>query len=935
MSEKFNKKKYFILYTITFAVMALLIFLPFYLTGKSFVWNADSRDGLVQHYNALMYYGKALREIARTLLHEHRLVLPEYSFSLGMGADVLKTLHYYVIGDPLNLLAALVPSEKIYLLYSALIAVRMYLAGFCFSVFAIGRGHRNASALLAGSMVYTFCGFALMAGVKHPYFLNPMIYLPLILLGVHIYLEKRRPYLYIISVAVAALSNFYFLYMIVVVTAVYILFTLIETCRDNAKRFVKSLIGLILSSALSAAMAAVILMPVVSSALGDSRVNGVAAIKKMYAVSFYRSFAAQFVGFGAIGAWTYMVYGLLTLAAVFLMFRSKGNVKLKIMFIAGIVCMLSPYAGHVMNGFSYSVNRWCFAFSLLCAYILVKKWPDLFNLTKKEKTILSAFLIVYICAAFIMKPASFVPAFGMACAIGLAGVLFAFISCGESGAGHRLQYAVTATVLLSVLCNGYYCYNPDQTDFLEEFCDTSYMSPIVHGRYPDLTVKEQQVLNGESLLSRYSGYGFIRNSSLRYDTSTTQYFWSLSNPYVAQYRTDLLLSEDKPQVYTGFDDSTFLNELAGVAYHVIKDEDRVPYGYEKAAEIGPQLIYHNKYALPLLYAYDSYYTHKDYDPLTAVQKAEAMMQGVLLETEEPELKRAEPVLTSHEIGCEISSRKDGNIVFRDNTFSVLKANTSATIQVEGEPGTETIFYIKGQSFKGYTELDLYSDNSDIDPENRFTPDQFAQMSVMEQRKLKKMAASYTEPDKHILGFEIKREDGSVVEKKLQLCTPDYEWYTGREAYTLNLGYSEKSVKEVTITFPARGTYSFDEIGFISQPMSGYEEYASRLARNSGKDIRFRDNTFTAKIHLDQTELVCMAIPYDKGWTAYADGKKVQLMQANTAYMGIVLRAGDHDIRLVYKTPYLRIGAAVSAAAWIVFLVLIPVIFYRKKRKVED
>ena len=930
-----NKKKYFIIYTLIFAVMAVIIYLPFYLTGKSFVWNADTKDGLVQHYNALMYYGKALREIARTLLHDHRLSLPEYSFSLGMGSDVLRTLHYYVIGDPLNLLAVIVPSAKIYQLYSALIIMRMYLAGVCFSVFAIGHGHKNTPALLAGSMVYTFCGFALFAGVRHPFFLNPMIYLPLILLGVHIYLEKKRPYLYIISVAVAALSNFYFLYMIAIVTAVYIVLTLIETCRDNAKKFVSSLIALILFSALSAAMAAVILIPVVSSVLGDSRVNGGSLIRKMYSVSYYKGFAAQFVGYGTMGVWTFMAFGLLALAVVFLMYRRKGNIKLKILFAVCVISMLWPYAGHVMNGFSYSVNRWCFAFSLLCAYILVKMWPDLFSLTRREKIILTVFLTLYTCLAFLIKPADSVPAFGMACGLGFAGLLLAFMTGRESIVNRRLQYAVTGMVMLSVLCNGYYCYNPDQSELLEEYCDTSYVSEIAHWRYPDLTVIKQQALNGESLLSRYSGSGFIRNSSLRYGTSTTQYFWSLSNPYIARYRTDLLLSEDKPQAYTGFDDSTFLNALAGVAYHVIRDENLVPYGYEKAAEAGTQLIYHNKYALPLLYAYDSYYTHKDFDSLTAVQKAEAMMQGVLLETEEPELKRADPVLTSHEIGYEIKSREDGKITFRNNTFSAPVPNNPVTIQVSGEPGTETILYLEGPSFKGYTELSLYGDDPAIDPENRFTSDQYAKLSVLEQRKLKKTAASYYEPVKYTLQVVVKREDGSTVEKKIMLTTPYYEWYTGRKAYTLNLGYSEKAVKEVAITFPYRGTYSFDKISFISQPLSGYEDQVRKLAENSGTDIRFRENEFTAKIHLDQTELVCMAIPYDKGWTAYADGKQMELMQANTAYMGIVLRAGDHDIRLVYHTPYLRTGALISAAGCIVFIILIAVCRYRKKRLSAD
>ena len=932
----FSKKKYFLLYTILFAVMALLVYYPFHLTGKSFVWDADSRDGLVQHYNALMFYGKALRETARALLREHRLILPEYSFSLGMGADVLKTLHYYVIGDPLNLLAAIVPSAKIYFLYCALIIVRGYLAGISFSILAIGRRIKNIPAILSGSMVYVFCGYALAGGVKHPYFVTPMIYLPLIILGVHIYLEKRRPFLYMISAAAAALSNFYFLYMIAIVTAVYILLTLIETYRNDIRGFVKSAAGLILSSLLAAAMSCVILLPVLTGFISDSRTQGGPLIQSHYLLSYYRSLPAEFTAYGYIGEWTYMSYGLLTLAAVFLLFRKKGNVRLKILFLIGIICMLVPYAGHVMNGFSYAVNRWCFAFSLLCAFILVRMWQDLFCMNRKDRMAMILFLIAYICFAFIIKPTNRVPAFGMICAIGMGGILILFTAEREKErpSAAYIQWLTALTVFLSVLGNAHYCYHPNQSDYLNEFSEMEYMSKIAHSRYPDLTVLKLQKKNGETILSRYSGTGFMRNSSLRYGTSTTQFFWSLSNPYVAKMRTDLLLSEDKPQAYTGFDDSTILNELAGVAYHVTNDYDLVPYGYEEAGQVRKNKIYHNQFALPPVYAYDSYMTHKEYDSLTPVQKTEAMLQGVLLETEEPELERTEPVLTSYEVPYEISS-SGGDVVFYDNSFVAMKGNASIKLLVSGEAETETIFHVDNIRYQGFPELDLYKDDLSVDPENRYGAEEYDELDSLEKWKLKKAAKEYEAAKLLVLDFGIQRQDGSEITKKIQFATPYYQWYTGREDYTLNFGWSTSPVKEVTIRFRQRGIYRFDDLGFTVQPLGTYNEQVERLAKNAASDISCGQNSLDAKIHLDKTSAVCIAIPFDEGWTAYVDGEKARLQQANTAFMGLIMQEGDHEIRLVYKTPFLRAGAGITAAAWILYLCLIPLFVHREKRKGAD
>ena len=89
-------------YTIMFAGLCLLVFSQFFFSGRSFVRNGD---GLFQHIKALAYYGKWLRQILQGIVRDHRLSVPSWSFSLGLGADIVTTLHYYVIGDPLNLLS--------------------------------------------------------------------------------------------------------------------------------------------------------------------------------------------------------------------------------------------------------------------------------------------------------------------------------------------------------------------------------------------------------------------------------------------------------------------------------------------------------------------------------------------------------------------------------------------------------------------------------------------------------------------------------------------------------------------------------------------------------------------------------------------------------------------------------------------------------------
>ena len=46
--------------------------------------------------------------------------------------------------------------------------------------------------------------------MKHPYFSNPMIYLPLVLMGIDKIYKREKPWLFIWATAVSAMSNFYF-----------------------------------------------------------------------------------------------------------------------------------------------------------------------------------------------------------------------------------------------------------------------------------------------------------------------------------------------------------------------------------------------------------------------------------------------------------------------------------------------------------------------------------------------------------------------------------------------------------------------------------------------------------------------------------------------------------------------------------------------------
>ncbi len=134
-----SKKSYFIIYTATFLVMCVAVFFLFLKDNRTFVY---IEDGIEQYYPTLMYWGSYLRLIFFNFIHGNFSV-PLYSFSLGYGADIITTLHYYVFGDPLDLLSFFVPRRFTEYLYDFLIIFRLYLAGIAFSIYTFSMVKNN------------------------------------------------------------------------------------------------------------------------------------------------------------------------------------------------------------------------------------------------------------------------------------------------------------------------------------------------------------------------------------------------------------------------------------------------------------------------------------------------------------------------------------------------------------------------------------------------------------------------------------------------------------------------------------------------------------------------------------------------------------------------------------------------------------------------
>ena len=79
-----------------------------------------------------------------------------------------------------------------------------------------------------------------------------------------------------------------------------------------------------------------------------------------------------------------------------------------------------------------------------------------------------------------------------------------------------------------------------------------------------------------------------------------------------------------------------------------------------------------------------------------------------------------------------------------------------------------------------------------------------------------------------------------------------------------------------------------------------------------------------------------AIPYEKGWSVYVDGKQAKMLRADEGFIAASLPAGTHKIEFRYVCPGVREGALISlgAAAAMIPALVISVRREKVRRKIE-
>lgn len=860
-----NIDKVYIIYTLLFSIISILVFLAFIIYNKSFVWEGD---GIKQHFVILYDFNQIIRNIFKE-------GIPMLSWNIGLGLDVIGQYSYYVIGDPFAYISLLFPMDKLEIAYNFLVILRMYCVGLAFIAYCRYTGKKRFNTIL-GAIIYTFCGFILYAGVRHPYFTNAAIFLPLTLIGIEKLLKENKKVFLIFIIFMSLISNYYFFYMITIISFIYGIIKYIFEYNQGIKEFFKRFGNAILCYIIGILMASLILLPTIYTFLNSARTESQQIIT--YTSGYY-----EFLFMGIVSMrfknWTIIALSSIVILMLSVLFsKSRENKETKscfVLFLVTTIMLLIPQAASMMNGFSFPSNRWVFAYSFILAYIVAICFDNNFRYSKEQKISMFIILVIYsIIGAWVTKLKIKQNLDYYAVGV-IAYLIFIVISYKyKSNISKKIaNYIVLFLVIVNIFVLSSSLYFPKGKGYVKEFIESGTVEENcsnVNRKIENFDEAIKYIKENDKEFYRIAKKDIsYQNLSIIYDYNPIQLFLSLGNQSV--YNLSCYLDDNcytSTRCVNGADRRTKYTTLLGNKYYIcdIKDSRYVPYGYNLYHEIGNTQIYINQNYLTIGIVYDSYIYKEQFEQLSALEKEDSLITTAMIENNEDNIE-----IKNNRIKIDTPSKlqytvKDDRII--NNTINISKKNETIELSIENIPENCEIYL----SIKN---LKYISDNNNT-------------------------------------SFKIKAKlDGIFNSEEVQ----DYissAYYMDNPDFLMNLGITkEDQDNHLQITFSKKGRYTFDDLEILVVDMNKYENKIDKLKTSVMEYIEYGNDYILGTVDVSDKGILQITTSYSDGWKVYIDGEEQEVIKVNEAFIGTVIEEGNHIVEFRYETPYLKLGIIFS------------------------
>ena len=193
----------------------------------------------------------------------------DYSWNVGLGSNFL-ALYVYYLASPLNWLAFLFPQKYLIEFMSYAVVFKIGLAGACAWLYFMSRSEERKKAWFSALICSTFYA---MSGFVAAYNYNVMwmdcvVLLPLILMGMERLVHKGKMGLYVVSLGLCILTNFYISIMVCIFLVFYFIYLFLAE-KHSFSMIWKFAAGSLLAGGLAAVLLVPELQALMATDFGD------------------------------------------------------------------------------------------------------------------------------------------------------------------------------------------------------------------------------------------------------------------------------------------------------------------------------------------------------------------------------------------------------------------------------------------------------------------------------------------------------------------------------------------------------------------------------------------------------------------------------------------------------------------------------------------
>lgn len=851
MQESNLRKQTALIYSLSFFIPVVMmivisVILGMYPFGERTILISDMN----KQFNDYFAYFKTI------VTGENNLI---YTFSKNLGGDMVGFSGYY-LQNPFLFILMLFPNHILPL--GIWIMIILQVAG-CSLTFSIYLNHTYSPSMMSiiFSLAYAFMGYIFGYIYSPNYFCN-VIMLPLVILGIHKILKDYKDFwLYMITLAVSILLNYYLGYMLCIFSALFFLYLLLiktESFR-RIKEYGKHIVSFLVASVLGAALMAFDLIPIVFSLQGQKEVPTGSSL------SFYRNFpmidvfsklySNMFDGNTSNDNFPFIYVGIIAVIFICFYFLSKEIVgKEKIITLGFLTIMLMCFYIHTLDviwhGFNEPVGfpyRDAFYFSFLLLMIAYRGFNvSCRQLKMKECSIFAAVFVLYSIYLFVTNKSALVfrsIIFDSVLLILMIVVIYGALYLKWSQ--NILFFSILAIQIFDLSMNAVTSVK-QYTDYvpMQEYSEyVSQTEPLI--RY----VKEQD----ESLYRMEKNFERSHNDSMQFNYRGLSHSSSCEKDYVKNFMEKMGFRNFGLWAYYDEGGTAFADCFLGIKYY-ISQFDATGKPYELIYQENQKYVFQNPYALPLAFG--------------------VCDQALSVDMEER------------------------NLFLLQNNMAGVFGKENIQIYSEVEQEEQELVNLEEtteDSYKKYTKMNTEED-AYIEYNLKITNSQPVYLFFEAPER---QAAEITVDDFWYGNYfsdtkwdivEIgSHQKGDIVSVKL---------YVKGDDLRLGNAYFYYEDKDILIDM-------------------------CQQAKLEAADLKCISNShLQGTVQVEKSDYLLFTIPYEQDWKIWIDGNEVKQIEVFDALMAVPVSEGTHTIELRYIPRGFIAGAVISISALLICVVFI-------------